>query len=57
LTAYQQALTTRRSGGIGIVAPDPVDALAQAGEGGDTSMAEEAVKKQALELCGRFPIY
>jgi glycine hydroxymethyltransferase len=42
---------------IGGMIAQVVDALAQAGEGGDTSMAEEAVKKQALELCANFPIY
>jgi glycine hydroxymethyltransferase len=42
---------------IGQMIAQVVDALAQAGEGGDTSMAEEAVKKQALELCAKFPIY
>jgi len=42
---------------IGQMIAQVVDALSQAGEGGDTSMAEDAVKKQALELCARFPIY
>ena len=42
---------------IGQMIAQVVDALSQAGEGGDTSMAEEAVKKQALELCAKFPIY
>jgi glycine hydroxymethyltransferase len=42
---------------IGQMIAQVVDALSVAGEGGDTSMAEEAVKKQALELCARFPIY
>ncbi len=42
---------------IGQMIAEVVDALSQAGEGGDTSAAEAAVKAQALELCARFPIY
>jgi glycine hydroxymethyltransferase len=42
---------------IGQLIAQVVDALSEAGEGGDTSAAEAKVREQALELCARFPIY
>jgi glycine hydroxymethyltransferase len=42
---------------IGQMIAQVVDALSEAGEGGDTSAAEAKVREQALELCERFPIY